>query len=118
MVDFVITLVGMGTLNISFAFDIVKLRGNVSSFVSIGLRRALGPCCAFDVAANIVAALLFELTAAIFDICCFCRYASVLKSVLDMGNGGVFDDDAFALLDAGGGLLVPSALYKLFKYEE
>lgn len=46
VVDFVMTLVGMGKLNgTSFGLDSVGLRGSSSSFVSIGLRIAFGPCC-------------------------------------------------------------------------
>lgn len=124
--DFVMTGVGMGELNISFGFAMVGVRGIDSSFVSNGLRNALGPCCAFEPLGCGVVLLIGFAEAAIFaKCCCFCRYANGLKSVPGNGNGGVFDDDAFdaaaaaaATTAADGGLLVPSALYRLFKYEE
>lgn len=127
VVDFVMTGVGMGELNISFGFAMVGIRGIDSSFVSNGLRNALGPCCALKLLLGCGVVLLIGFDeAAIFDKCCFCRYANVLKSAPCNGNGGVFDEGAFvavaaaiaAAVAADGGLLVPSALYRLFKYEE
>lgn len=121
--DFVMTGVGMGELNISFGFAMVGLRGIDSSFVSNGLRNAFGPCELEPLGCGVVLLIGFAV-AAIFAKCCFCRYANGLKSVPGNGNGGVFDDDAFvaaaaaATTAADGGLLVPSALYRLFKYEE
>lgn len=128
MADFVMTGVGMGKLNISFEFAMIGLRGIVNSLVSNGLRRAFGPCCALELpGCNTVVLLIGFDEVGIFDMCCFCRYAdSALKSVaLGKPNGGVFDVDAFAATAAAAaatadddGLLEPSALYRLFKYDE
>lgn len=48
VVDFVMTLVGMGTLNKSFGFANIGLRGIDNSLVSNGFRNALGPCCELE----------------------------------------------------------------------
>lgn len=92
------------------------MRGIDSSFVSNGLRRAFGPCCALKLIDNGVV-LMFGLAAAILARCCFCRRAR-LKSEFFNGNGGVFDVDAVGLVAGAAGLLVPNALYRLFRYEE
>lgn len=125
MADFVMTGVGMGKLNISFAR--VGLRGIVNSLVSNGLRNAFGPCCALELPGSTVVLLIGFDEVAIFDSCCFCRYAdNALKSVVPgRPNGGVFDVDALAATAAAAaatadddGLLEPNALYRLFKYDE
>lgn len=121
IVVFVITLVGMGKLNKSF--DVDGLRGISSSFVSNGLRLALGPCCAPVPLLLVLLPLpkgdvlvIGLLEPAIADNCCFCRYASALRSLLDNGNGGDFDK--FALVDDVAAVFVPNALYIEFKYDE
>lgn len=117
-VVFVITLVGMG-LNTSFA--VVGLRGSVSSFVSIGLRSAFGPCCALDAVLLLANGDVLPVMALV-ALCLLCKYASGLKSLFGNGSGGVFDGFAFGLLtaddDDDGALFVPNALYIEFRYDE
>lgn len=87
IVVFVMTLVGMGTLNKSF--DAVGFRGIDSSFVSNGLRSAFGPCCALELLLLLLLllppppppplplasgdVLLIGFDAPIPDMCCFCK---------------------------------------------